>query len=101
MFKNKQIFRKISKFDLMLRLAFYGLIALLSASFILTLWFLYQRFYLTLTQAEEILILKSQLAVENLDAGLFNSIKNREEEKTKAPSLKWEEIKDPFLPLSQ
>ncbi|MBI5731760.1 MAG: hypothetical protein HY982_00165 [Candidatus Magasanikbacteria bacterium] len=96
MLKIKTFFKQRSNLMLFLHLALYGLTCLILASFIFFLFFLYQRFYLTLTQAEEIIVLKSQLAVETLDLDLFAKIKKRAEKRRAAPSLDWSKIKNPF-----
>lgn len=95
MWKNKLFSQKISKFELTLRLGFYFLAALLSASFIIFVFFFYQKFYLTLTQAEEIIILKSQLAVDNLNLDLLQKVQKFEEEKS-AVVINFKDLKNPF-----
>lgn len=96
MFKIKRLFSPLSRLELLTRLIFYGLIFIISISFFLLLIFLHQRFYLTLAQAEEIVILRSQLAVEFLDADLFNKVKQAAEERKTKPAVNWKEIPNPF-----
>lgn len=76
MFAIKKCFTPVSRTELILRVTVYAIAGLAAASFILLLFFLYQRFYLTLTQAEEVVILKSQLALNSLDVDLYLKIKN-------------------------
>src|SRR3989339_1048922 len=95
MWNNKIFSQKISKFELSLHLGFYILAAILSASFIIFVFFLYQKFYLTLTQAEEIIILKSQLAVDNLNLDLLQKVQKFEERKTTSV-LNIKDLKNPF-----
>lgn len=96
MFKIKRLFSPLSRLELLTRLIFYSLIFLISLSFLLLLIFLHQRFYLTLAQAEEIVILRSQLAVEVLDADLFNKVKKAAKERKTKPAVNWQEIPNPF-----
>lgn len=99
MFEIKNLFsQSISKFELLARLIFYGLLFVISASFIIFLFFLYQHFYLAMAQAEEIVVLKSQLAVDVLDVELYDKVKTAAETRKTIPIPKWEEIPNPFLP---
>lgn len=93
---KKYLKQNISKSELTVRLIFYGVMLWISASFIIFLLFLYQRFYLTLIQAEEIVILKSQLAVDVLDIDLYQKVKNAADERQNAPLINWQEIRNPF-----
>lgn len=96
MFRIKKFFSPISKLEIITRLIFYGLAFFISLSFLLLLIFLHQRFYLTLAQAEEIIILKSQLAVEVLDADLFNKVKKAAAERKTKPDINWKDVPNPF-----
>lgn len=96
MFDLKTVFKPVSKFELLTRLIFYGLLLIISFSFIFFLFFLYQRFYVTLSQAEEIVVLKSQLAVDVLDVDLYHQVKAAAENRQAAPSVNWSEIPNPF-----
>lgn len=87
--KIKEPFDHLSRFELILRLGLYFLVAGILASFILYLFFLYQRFYLTLTQAEEIIILKSQMAVNDLNIVLFKNIEQKESDSVKQEKINW------------
>lgn len=58
--------------------------------------FLYKNFYQTLTQAQEIIILKGEVAPEMLDFEKFNQVLNKIEEKTKPEEINWSEVKNPF-----
>lgn len=54
------------------------LYAILGILIVITLWFtlfLYNNFYTTISRAETILILKSELAVDTLDVTLYEKIK--------------------------
>lgn len=93
---KKYFKQEISKSELTIRLVFYVIMLFISASFIVFLCFLYQRFYLTLIQAEEIVILKSQLAVDVLDIDLYQKVKTAEENRQNAPAINWQEIRNPF-----
>lgn len=86
----------MSRFELILRLGLYFLVAGILASFILYLFFLYQRFYLTLTQAEEIIILKSQMAVNDLNIVLFKNIEQREGDLVKQVKINWAKVYNHF-----
>ncbi len=94
--KIKEPFDHLSRFELVLRLGLYFLIAAILASFILYIFFLYQRFYLTLTQAGEILILKSQMAVNNLDIALFKNMEQREDDMLKQEKINWGKVYNHF-----
>ena len=97
MLKIKTIFLKpVSRFELFLRLAFYGLLFIIGATFIIFIFFLYQRFYLTLAQAEEIVVLKSQLAVDALDLDLYQRVKAGTEARQAPPAVNWQELPNPF-----
>jgi hypothetical protein len=98
MFSNRFAFSPVSKKELTLRLALYCLAGLVLFSFGCFLWFLYARFYLTLTQAEEIVILKSQLSVNSLNVDLLRKVQSAEEIRSKKILTNWEAIKNPFLP---
>lgn len=93
---KKYLQQNVSKSELIVRLIFYILMLFISASFIVFLFFLYQRFYLTLIQAEEIVILKSQLAVDILDIDLYQKVKTAAENRKNAPAINWREIRNPF-----
>lgn len=98
MFSNRFSFSPVSKKELTLRLALYCLAGLILFSFGCFLWFLYVRFYLTLIQAEEIVILKSQLTVNSLNVDLLRKVQSAEEARKKKLPTDWEAIKNPFLP---
>lgn len=93
---EKYFDKNVSKPELIARLTFYGILLIISSSFIIFLLFLYQRFYLTLIQAEEIVILRSQLAVDVLDIDLYQKVKTVAENRKNAPSVNWQEIRNPF-----
>lgn len=94
--KIKEPFDHLSRFELILRLGLYFFVAGILASFILYLFFLYQRFYLTLTQAEEIIILKSQMAVNDLNIVLFKNIEQREDDLVKQAKINWAKVYNHF-----
>ena len=94
--KFKEPFDHLSRVELTLRLGLYFLVAGILASFILYLFFLYQRFYLTLTQAEEIVILKSQMAVNDLNIVLFKNIEQREDDLAKQGKINWVKVYNHF-----
>lgn len=96
MFKTKLAFGKISKFEMSLRLGLYVLVTLIAATFIILIFFLYNKFYLTLTQAEEIIILKSQLAVDALNLDLFQKIQKFEEIRSATSTLDLNNLQNPF-----
>lgn len=98
MFSKRFHFSSVSKKELTLRLALYCLAGLIVFSFGCFLWFLYARFYLTLTQTEEIVILKSQLSVNSLDVDLLRKVQSVEEARKKKMPIDWGAIKNPFLP---
>ncbi len=81
-----------------LRLGLYALITLIAVTFIIFIFFLYNKFYLTLTQAEEIIILKSQLAVDTLNLDLLQKIEKFETERKTAPAINFANLKNPFAP---
>lgn len=86
----------VPKFELMARLIFYGLMLFISATFIWFLLFLYQKFYITLAQTEEIVVLKSQLAVDVLDIEIFQKIKDAQEARQNLPLVEWGKVNNPF-----
>ena len=93
---DKYLDKNISKQEMIIRLTFYIIMFIISSSFIIFLLFLYQRFYLTLIQAEEIVILKSQLAVDVLDIELYQKVKISAENRKNAPAVNWQEVRNPF-----
>ncbi|MBI5023168.1 MAG: hypothetical protein HZC05_03360 [Candidatus Magasanikbacteria bacterium] len=93
---EKYLDKNVSKQELVIRLTFYGILFIISSTFIIFLLFLYQRFYLTLIQAEEIVILKSQLAVDILDIDLYQKVKSTAENRKNAPVANWQEVRNPF-----
>ncbi|HBV57950.1 MAG TPA: hypothetical protein DEB73_01650 [Candidatus Magasanikbacteria bacterium] len=93
---KKYFDKNVSKPELMARLTFYCILLIISSTFIIFLFFLYQRFYLTLIQAEEIVILKSQLAVDVLDIDLYQKVKSTAENRKNAPVVNWQEVRNPF-----
>lgn len=93
---EKYFDKNVSKPELIARLTFYGILLIISSSFIIFLLFLYQRFYLTLIQAEEIVILRSQLAVDVLDIDLYQKVKTSAENRKNAPIVNWQEVRNPF-----
>ncbi|MCX6779035.1 MAG: hypothetical protein NTU97_02280 [Candidatus Magasanikbacteria bacterium] len=98
MFKNRLSFGQISKFEMILRLGLYVLAAVITSTFIILVFFLYNKFYLTLTQAEEIIILKSQLAVDALNLDLFQKVQKFEESRQTTSTLDLNNLKNPFAP---
>ncbi len=102
MLKINAIFSKsISKFELFIRLIFYCLLLVISATFIIFIFFLYQRFYLTLAQAEEIVVLKSQLAVDALDLDLYQRVKAGALARQALPAVNWQELPNPFQTINK
>lgn len=93
---EKYFDKNVSKPELIARLTFYSILFIIGSTFIIFLFFLYQRFYLTLIQAEEIVILKSQLAVDVLDNDLYQKVKSIAENRKNAPIVSWQEIHNPF-----
>lgn len=77
-------------------------IAILSISislvFLISGIFLYKNFYKTLTGAQEIIILRSQIALEEIDTALFDRVIHAIEDKKIAPEVDWATFKNPFLP---
>lgn len=98
MSKNKFSFGQISKFEMFLRLGLYVLSALIASTFIILVFFLYNKFYLTLTQAEEIIILKSQLSVDALNLDLFQKIQKFEDSRQTTSTLDLNNLQNPFGP---
>jgi len=81
-----------------LRLGLYVLSALIASTFIILVFFLYNKFYLTLTQAEEIIILKSQLSVDALNLDLFQKIQKFEDSRQTTSTLDLNNLQNPFGP---
>ena len=77
-------------------------IAILSISiffvFLISGIFLYRNFYKTLTGAKEIIILRSQIALEEIDTILFDKVIKAIENKKTATEVNWTAFKNPFLP---
>ncbi|HPV70803.1 MAG TPA: hypothetical protein PKY08_02815 [Candidatus Magasanikbacteria bacterium] len=96
MFKNKLFSKKISKLEMSLRLGFYILGTLIVSVSIILVFFLYNKFYLTLTQAEEIIILKSQMAINSLNLDLFQKVKTFETNRQATSTLDFNSLKNPF-----
>ena len=62
--------------------------------------FLYKNFYKTLASTEEIMVLRNQIALEQVNVNLFNQVTKAIENKKAAPKVDWTTFKNPFLPYS-
>lgn len=77
---------------------FYILMVLIAlAAFSFVGYFLYKNLYLTVTQSEEIIILKKEVAPDVIDIDRVNTVlQNLEEKAAGADDLDWSNIKNPF-----
>ncbi|MFH1522272.1 MAG: hypothetical protein ABIE43_00455 [Patescibacteria group bacterium] len=67
---------------------FYSLIIFISLIiFVLVFLFLYKNFYMTITQSEEIITLRREVALDDIDMDKFEKITKEYKEKTKPRSL--------------
>jgi uncharacterized membrane protein YvbJ len=65
-------------------LYFYSSIVIISLIILVCVsLFLYKNFYQTITSSEEILVLRREVAIEDIDMGKFEEIIKKIEEKTK------------------
>lgn len=96
MSKNKLFSGKISRLEITLRLGFYILGTIIISISIILAFFLYNKFYLTLTQAEEIIILKSQMAINSLNLELFQKVKDFEANRQATSTFNFNDLKNPF-----
>ena len=60
--------------------------------------FLYKNFYKTLTGAQKIIILRSQIALEEVDMALFDRVIQAIENKKIAQEVDWANFRNPFSP---
>lgn len=67
-------------------------------------FFLYNNFYKTIAQSEDIVVMQSEVGLENINTALFEKIQKINENKKAGfpqwltPSLtKWQDLKNPFL----
>jgi len=58
--------------------------------------FLYKNFYQTITQSEEIILLKKEVAPDAIDIKEVENIINNLNKKTTNNNIDWETIKNPF-----
>lgn len=78
---------------------FYLVAAILVIAVLIALGvFIYQYFYQTITQAKEIILLKSQVAPETINLDEVNKILGLLDKKITSDNINWPEIKNPFLP---
>lgn len=87
------------KINLIVKYTYYAIITVIILGLGISIFFLYDNFYQTLTQARVVYILKSQVAFETVDMSLWNKvIQNFQNKKT--PHFKEGILKtDPFAPL--
>lgn len=72
------------------------IVALILISLILTLLFLHKNFYQTITHAQKIKLLKSEVSITKIDTNLYKKVINSLE-KRKQPALEnFGGLKDPF-----
>lgn len=93
MLKNNFTFSNVSE---VVKVSLYLCLAALVAGLIIFVWFLYQNFYLTLTSANDVLILKSTLALESLDNDTFTQAKKLSELRSVRKLIDWREVRNPF-----
>ncbi len=93
---------KIKIFQLLLSLKYlYGLvIVLVIATFAILGFFLYKNFYQTITQSEEIILLRQEVAPDTIDMELVNRVLKLMANKiASSDEIDWGKIKNPFNPL--
>lgn len=61
--------------------------------------FLYKNFYQTITQSEEIILLKQEVAPDTINMKKVEAILKALEEKTTTTNIIWQEIKNPFTTI--
>src|SRR3989338_10525554 len=77
----------------------YILLALIALVLISYLgFFIYQNFYRTITQAEEIVVLKQEVAPDTIDTAKVNAVLSAIQNKiSPSQSIKWLEVPNPFI----
>ncbi|NQU77764.1 hypothetical protein HQ544_03650 [Candidatus Falkowbacteria bacterium] len=79
-------------------------IAVLSAAIILAIlfasFFLYQNIYKTITSTDEIIVLRSQIALETIDTQILNKVLTDIKNKKIVPEINWTTFRNPFLPYT-
>ena len=90
---------KIKKIKLNFSLFYvYTFIALFSISVVAFLsWFLYENFYKTITQSEQIILLRQEVAPDTINTQRVNKVLNSLAKKTNVNKIiEWTSIKNPF-----
>src|SRR3989338_4517358 len=60
-------------------------------------WFLYRNLYQTITQSEQIILLKQEVAPDTIDIKTVEEVLNALDQKTDpADGIDWQKIKNPF-----
>ena len=98
--KQKKFQLKISfkiNARIILRVVWLFAIATGLAAFSYVSFFLHQKVYNTIIQAEEIQVLRGKVATETMDIKTLEKIIQNIEAKESITEINWQEINDPFL----
>lgn len=60
-------------------------------------FFLYKNIYQSITQSEQIIILRQEVAPDAINMKKFNTVLEKIIKKTSREEIEWEDIKNPFL----
>lgn len=86
------------KFNIFAKYLKYFSLAIILAIFGLTVFFLYNNFYETITQAKTVYVLKNQVALEVADVHLYDQIKINLTDKKSLGSFELRDLNNPFAP---
>ena len=98
MFKEQDISNGVKKINSKLIIKIFPLLTIISIIIILilTFIFLYKNFYQTITHAQKIKVLKSEISIVKIDMNLYKNIISNLEKKKKMNLENLPELKDPF-----
>jgi hypothetical protein len=60
--------------------------------------FLYKNLYQSITQSEQIIVLKQEVAPDIIDMNKFNNVLDKLSEKINPEKIEWQHLKNPFIP---
>jgi hypothetical protein len=84
-------------FNLPSKYVFIGFILIIVISFVFLGLFLYDNFYLALSEGKTVYISSSDIAFQKINSELFDKIITKINEKINPAPEDWSKIKDPFL----
>lgn len=72
------------------------LIGFLAIALIFLSIFLYRNFYQAIAYSKEIIVLRQQVAVNDIDMNLFNLVIEKLEKRSEKRIVDWQKLKNPF-----